>query len=323
MIFKKRKYFIVFVLMIMIVVSAFCLQVYITATAPDPIVPDNGGIEEDVGGNENVDAGDINNPALDNPLEDEELEQEFDPNMPDARYPLKILNYTLDKLYGGAGYRANYVRNITNDAGLMGSSIKVIQDIEGILEASGGKAKEKLKYVSSGAMPDRGANYLRYCYIDETMAIDGLSPAHNYNENDIKYTQMTIEEYRKKYVYSVTERFPLDFSSKYFRATIEPQINKKGVEYYILTATITDTAVFTQKQSSFFEATGDLANVKGVAGNYVFYIYKDSGQIFKINTVEKFSGTNPAFGVGVDTTVTSTYTITTFNTAFEIKKPKI
>lgn len=312
MIFKKSKYNIIFLLMFMLVIGVFSFEVFFS-TQTEIVIPDIGSDAEQEGPNGGED--DPNTPI--NPGIDDEEEDDFDKNAPtDTRYPKKMLNYAINKLYNSNGYKSTYSKTMTNVA--MG--MKVTQKINGTIDRSGNKALEKLEFKAEGSMADAAANYLRYFYFENDSVTEYQTPKYNYDFASASKKEMTREQYNNIYHIALPEKPILNFASDDF--TISFNIpNTSGKEYYVMQVTTNKPEAFPSAYCQYYEASGDLAGVTGVKCTYTFYIYTGSLKIFRIKTEEDYSGRHPGFGVGVDVHVSTTQNITAFDTKFDIEKP--
>ncbi len=313
MIFKKSKYNIIFLLMFMLVIGVFGFEVFFS-TQTEIVIPDIGSDAEQEGPN----GGDneANDPSLPDEGEDDE-DVEFDKNAPtDTRYPKKILNYAINKLYNSDGYKSTYSKTMTNVA--MG--MKVTQKINGTIDKSGNKALEKLEFKAEGSMADSAANYLRYFYFEGDRVTEYQTPKYNYDFSSATKKEMSKEQYNNTYHVALPEKPILNFSSDDF--TISFNIpNTSGKEYYVMQVTTSKPEAFPSEYCQYYEASGDLTNVTGVKCTYTFYIYTGSLRIFKIKTEEDYTGKHPGFGVGVDVHISATQNITAFDTKFDIERP--
>ncbi len=321
--FKKNVYNIIFSVLLVLVIGAFGISTYVIAVTPEVVVPDVGNSGS--GGN----TGDQNNTSQptvpSNPSQPDEEpalpDEEFDPNVPSYKYPIKLLNYAFDKLYDGEGYKSNYSAVLTNDAIVLGSKITVKQYVSGTADKCKDKAYEIFKFKAEGPMSDQASNYIRGYYKEGNSYTRYQTPDFNYDFSSAMKTEFTEPEFIDAQAFLVAERPLIDFSTQYFNATTLTQIDQNGKEYYIINAKVINTAVWTDRYLHFFESTGDMANVRGIDATYTFYIYKDNAQIFKMQTEGNLVGTNPAFGVTVESHVSATQVITLYNQEIDIKKP--
>lgn len=322
--FKKIKYNIIFVTMFILIAGVLGIQIKSFINQPSAVVP-NTSIEDNPSDNDNPNqnpSGDINDNQQDDPsLEDPS--DEFDPKMTDSsfiRFPIKMLNYVLDKLYESEGYKATITMALANSANIGVGSVNVTQNVEGQLMKSSNKNYEYYEYHSKG-YAGMGANYSKALYFEDDSVIEYITADGVYDITKANARNMTRADYDNSYGYALSDKPYLTYSSKNFSVKLVSEKTSNGKECYKLTAIHLNPSSVVHDYTKYFEITGDLKNTEYLGGTYTYYVYKDSGQIFRIQREENMRGTNPQFGVSVTTKITSTINITSFNKKIEINKP--
>lgn len=314
MIFKKSKYNIVFMLMFVLVIGVFAFEVFLSSSPSQIVVPDQPNAEDP-----NKPSGDDpdlpENPGDENNVVDNSVR---DPKMPPANFPLQVANYSLNKLYSSAGFKSKFDRKMTNVANVFGG-VTAIQNVNGSIEVSNGVSLEAMTFRSEDAM-GYGADYKRYFYNDGSNIFKYQTTSPEADISTAKVTQMTKKEYKDTYGMALTEKPVFNFSNSNFKASSTTKQDKNKRDYYEITVTSKNTAMFTSDYYRYFESSGDLKNAQGVSVTYVISVYP-SGNIFKIYSLEKMTGKNPATGASVDTTIDTTQTFTIYKSPFEIAKP--
>lgn len=314
--FKKGKYNIIFLLMFVLIMGVFGFEMFsITPSQNIPVLP---GTEGEVSGEKNDEGGSDDKTNVDQEVE---ISNEIDKNMPSPKFPLKVLNYVLNKLYEGDGYKSTYKKTMTNTANVMGG-ITVTQEINGTIDKSGNKSYEQLEFKATGSMSDMAVNLIRAFYFDGDNVTRYQTEPKNYDFSTAAKTEMTKAEYYTNFALNLADAPIFAFTQSNFSFTLNTQKNKAGVEYYVINATLTNPSILNSSgYSRYYETSGDLKDVKAVSATFTYSCYAKSGNIFSISAEEKYVGTNPAFGVPVDVNVNYTQTFTATNTAFVIEKP--
>ncbi len=322
MVFKKKIYNVIFIIMLMFVIGAFGLSTYVIATAPTIVSPDAGDSEDNNPNNPgDNDPSYPQNPGDINPDNPNNPDLDFDPNVPSHRYPLKVLNYALDKMFSSDGYRANYSVKMDIDAMLLGSAITIKQTIDGYVEQSGDKAYEDFVYSATGPASNGAANYLRKLYIDGDKLYHMQTPNNVFDASAYGNTEYTRESYNARFGFALVDKPILDFTKEKFNTSIVTQVDKNGVEYYVLTATGIDKDSWPAEFMRFFESTGALKQVRVENASYTFHIYKNNAQIFKIQIDGNIVGVNPGTGIDLVCRVAVNETVTAYNQKIEVTNP--
>ncbi len=314
MIFKKGKYNIVFMLMFVIVIGVFAFEVFLSSSPSQIVIPNDQPNAEDP----NKPNDDLNLPEIPDDSNDVFDNSVRDPNMPSTKFPLKIVNYSLDKLYSSEGFKSKFDRKMTNIANVFGG-VKAIQNINGNIEVSDGVSLEAMTFKSENAM-GYGADYKRYFYNDGSNVIKYQTATPDADITTAKVTQMTKKEYKDTFGMALTEKPVFNFSDSNFKASLVTKQDRNKRNYYEITVTSKNTSMFTNEYYRYFESSGDLKNAQGVSVTYIISVYL-SGNIFKIQSQENLTGKNPATGAGVNTTIETTQTFTIYSSSFNIAKP--
>ena len=318
--FKKKAYNVIFAILLIFVIGACSISTYVIATAPAVVIPDAENPDDN-----NPDNPDVNNPSLPQgpevPSEPVAPEEYFDPNVPNFKYPLKIVNYALDKMFNSAGFHATCGVNLDVKASVVGSNVKINQKINGYVQASGNKSEEYLKFEGTGTLGTYAANYIRKLYMEDDKAYRLKTPKHSYDESEFYLTEYTKDQYYDRFGFSLAERPCLDFTTDKFSASLVLQKDKKGAEFYIITTTGIDASSFPERFMRFFESTNAIKNVKIKNASYTFYIYKNTAQIFKVLIDGNVTGVNPATGIDVECKVSANEVVTAYNQKIEIESP--
>lgn len=326
--FKKRKYNLVFLLMFMLVIGVFGFEVFFATDTPQVVFPNDSDANEDPtqpGGDPNlpdlpINPDDPNSPSGEGLVTCEN--EKRDPNVPSAQFPISIVNYALDKLYNtnGKGYES-YVSSYSKEMKNVASGVEVTQNVTGSISKSKNIALEDMEFKAKGSMADQAANYLRSFYFENNNVTWYQTPKNNFNKSDYQATEMSLAEYKNTFVLSLAEKPIIDFNAKDFSSGLQTKKDKSGNEYFVIQASAINLSPFAGTYAKYYESTKDIKNVKIKSMEFTFSIYKKSGRIFQISTVEKLTGTHSGTGFAVSSTVTTSQRFSVYTSSFDIKKP--
>ena len=261
--FKKLKYNIICLILVGIVVSAVFLKLYF--------------VKEDVPDSEIVDmlpddnnSGDINDGS--NDYEDFE-EEEYDPNQPSTKYPLKYLNYALNKSAGSKSYQSALSHTIRTTLSLKGVNIDTKSYVNAKMINMGKVGFEEISFKADElAKPYTPDKNLRINYWDGTKHHRWVTEDWVYDINQATYSQGSTPYYQTYYDRLLGE--PFNFQNGCGSASSTNQINKKtGKKEVCITVIITNQKGCPEQFMRSYKSFSGSINFKSVTQSIKFVIF--------------------------------------------------
>ena len=269
-----------------------------------------------------IEPSDPENP--DNDVEDEDQVEEEE--IPSSASDL--IAYSLNLLYNGKGFKSAYTQNITNVANILGTDFKVVQSVKGNVIRNGADSLQENYFWSNWTGPGKEQlkNEYQFYYIDGKSKKLTYGSTQDYSKDKMTYnlaagnsTEITLAEGYDKFYYFVGD----DFLMK------APQTKKGDIIY-------SDKEISNYREiqviyniknvpKNLIESYGSTGQLKDIEFNKLTITYKiniKTGKMMCITKNQNMTATNPAMGVRVTSTVSSTQTFSSVDKEQNVVCPK-
>lgn len=319
--FKKLKYNIISIFLVLLVASAVLLKVYfidgqIPDSSIDNIIPET---PDDTPNN-----GENDDPSIELPIDDTR-----DPNIPSANYPTNVLNYCLNKLSTSDGYKSK-VSLITKITGGYGAvSVNALHITDGTTIMSGKQMIEQMQYVPKDELAEKFSttNGLITSYYDGQYSHIWRTPNGVFDMSKAEYRKVDgiINVGAERFYFNRLFPSNIKFDKKGVSSKLSTQKNSKtGREEYIITAKLLNIAYYPEQFSRSYYTFQNHFKYTSVNSTIVFTIDKKTGWLKNYVQHDVFSGYYPAIeGSHVSIDLTYTQTFSNHNQSLSISHPTI
>lgn len=316
--FKKLKYNLICLLLVLIISAAVVVKVmFVDAQTPQTdltIGQQQGGT-----GANGQDAEKDGTSAS----QEEQIVYEKDKNLPSIKFPYKLINYCFQKMNDAESYKSDVEYICKFSVVLAGQPIYAIEDVRGETMKSGLERYESVeKHADDNARTYAGSSAEDGLQIRYT---DGINDAHMWYSKDgiFDVAKLPYKKYDK--ISDVGFYFDMMYPM--------PSFNKKGATVSASTDsnnTIRVSVKMTDKNAypeSFLRSYNSFAkniNISSITQEIVFTIDKNSGYILSLYKTDKFIGSPMSFsGIELNMDLTYKEVFSKFNQPIIITPPNI